>query len=103
MMCYKHRYCVKHAEQLLQLLEETQPTSITTCNTTIKTYKNNSKLMLATINYIINNMETLVFVYLSQVISSSQYLTVLLQIFLISLRPNKEVLKLFVLRLFRFR
>ena len=36
--------CVKHAEQLLQLLEETQPTSITTCSTTIKTYTNNSKL-----------------------------------------------------------
>ena len=36
--------CVKHAEQLFQLLEETQPTSFTTCNTTIKTYMNNSKL-----------------------------------------------------------
>ena len=34
MMCYKHKYCVKHAKQLLQPLEETQPTSITTCNTT---------------------------------------------------------------------
>ena len=73
--CYKHRYCVKHAEQLLQLLEETQPTSITTCSTTIKTYTNNSKLTLAIINCIVNNMQSSIFVYLSQVISSSQYWT----------------------------
>ena len=68
-----HRYCVKHAEQLLQLLEETQPTSITTFNTTIKTYTNNSKLMLAIINCIANNMQISIFVYLSQVISAMQY------------------------------
>ena len=66
----KQRYCVKHAEQLLQLLEETQPT---TCNTTIKTYTNNSKLMLAIINCIVNNMQTSIFVYSWQVILSSQY------------------------------
>ena len=45
-LCFNHSYCVKHAEQLLQLLEETQPTSITTCNTTIKTYTNDSKLTI---------------------------------------------------------
>ena len=45
----------------------------TTCNTTIKTYTNNSKLTLAIINCIVNNMQTSIFVYLSQVISSSQY------------------------------
>ena len=72
--CYKHRYCVKHAEQLLQLLEEIQPT---TCNTTIKTYTNNLKLTLAIINCIVNNMQTSIFVYLSQVILSTQYWTVL--------------------------
>ena len=55
--CY--RYCVIHAEQLLQLLEEIQPSFITTCNTTIKTYMNNSKLTLAIINCIVNNMQTL--------------------------------------------
>ena len=60
-------------QQLLQLLEEIQPTSITTCSTTIKTYTNNSKLTLAIINCIANNMQTSIFVYLSQVISSSQY------------------------------
>ena len=75
--CYKHRYCVKHAEQLLQLLEETQPASITTCNTTMKTYTNNSKLTLAIINCMVNNMQTSIFVYLSQVISPLQYWTVL--------------------------
>ena len=62
--CYKHSYCVKHAEQLLQLLEETQPTSITSFNTTIKTYTNNSKPALAIINCIVNNMQTSLFVYL---------------------------------------
>ena len=72
-----NRYCVKHAEQLLQLLEEIQPTSITTCKTTIKTYMNNSKLVLAIINCIVNYMQMSIFVYLSQVISSSRYLTVL--------------------------
>ena len=45
----------------------------TTCNTTIKTYTNNSKLTLAIINCIVDNMQTSIFVYLSQVISSSQY------------------------------
>ena len=61
--CYNHPY-VKHAEQLLQLLEEIQPASITTCNTTIKTYTNNSKLRLAIINCIVYNMQTSIFVYL---------------------------------------
>ena len=60
--CYKHKYCVKHAEQLLQLLEETQPTSITTCNTIMETYTNNSKLTLAIINCVFNNMQTSIFV-----------------------------------------
>ena len=87
-MCYKHRYCVKHAKQLFQLLEKTQPTSITTCNTTRKAYMNNSKLTLAIINCIVNNMQTSIFVYSSQVISSSQYWTVLSHIFLISCRPR---------------
>ena len=59
MTCYKHRYCVKHAEQLLQLLEETQPTSITSCNTTIKTYTNNSKLTLAIVQLIICKLQYL--------------------------------------------
>ena len=77
MTCHIHRYCVKHGEQLLQLLEEIQPTSNTICNITIKTYTNNSKLTLAIINCIVNNMQTSIFVYLSQVISSSQYWTVL--------------------------
>ena len=67
-----YRCCVKHAVQLLRLLEEIQPTSITTCNTT-KTYTSNSKLTLAFINCIVNNMQTLIFVDLSQVILSLQY------------------------------
>ena len=48
-----------------------------TSDTTIKTYTNNSKLTLAIINCIVNNMQTSIFVYLSQVISSRQYRTVL--------------------------
>ena len=52
----------KTCEQLLQVLEEIQPTSITTCNTT-KTYTNNSKPTLATINCIVNNMLTSIYVY----------------------------------------
>lgn len=35
-MCYKCRYCVKHDEQLWQLPEATQTTSITTCGTIIR-------------------------------------------------------------------
>ena len=66
--CYKHRYCGKHAEQLVQLLKETQPTSITSCNTTIKTNTNNSKRTLAIKKCIVHNMQTSIFVYLSQVI-----------------------------------
>ena len=42
----------------------TQPTSITTCNTTIKTDRNNSVLTLAIINCMVNNMQTAIFVYL---------------------------------------
>ena len=57
-----------------------RPTSITSCITTIKTYTNTSKLTLAIINCVVNNMQTSIFVYLSQVISSSQYWTVLTHI-----------------------
>ena len=52
-----------------------QWTSITTCSTTKKTYKNNSKLRLAIIICRVKNVQTSIFVYLSQVILSSHYLT----------------------------
>ena len=45
----------------------------TTCITTIKTYKSNSKPTLAIIKCIVNNMLTSIFVCLLQVISSLQY------------------------------
>ena len=60
-------------DDVLQHREETQPTSITNCSTTIKTDTNNSNLTLAVVNCTVNNMQTLIFVCLSQVISSSQY------------------------------
>ena len=63
-------------------------TSITSCYTTTETYTNTSELTLAISNCVVNNMQTSVFVYLSQVISSSWYWTVLSHIFLISCRSD---------------
>ena len=60
--CYKQVLC----KTCREVVATPQTTSITICNTTIKTYTNNSKLTLAIINCTINNMQTSIFVYLLQ-------------------------------------